>query len=189
MKKHIGILIAILGVFGTSWVLTKHYTVENPSPAPSPSQSAVVVATPTPSPTPQFFCDESLWTHVYHGRFESAQDRLKVLAPCMWVTGTIVNAKAEKDGDFHVRVKLDPQFDKLLNDKNVSDQHGYLVVEPVCENFIQQKDTIAEHVCNNFKQRLFIKEGSHVRIVGAYVTDMEHGWAEIHPVTSITIIP
>jgi len=25
-----------------------------------------------------------------------------------------------------------------------------------------------------------------VRVRGAYVIDMEHGWTEIHPVTSIT---
>jgi len=26
-----------------------------------------------------------------------------------------------------------------------------------------------------------------VRVTGAYVTDMEHGWTEIHPVTFIGI--
>lgn len=32
--------------------------------------------------------------------------------------------------------------------------------------------------------------GSHVRIVGALVKDTSHGqWNEIHPVTSITVIP
>jgi hypothetical protein len=30
-------------------------------------------------------------------------------------------------------------------------------------------------------------KGKHVRITGAYVTDMEHGWNEIHPVTSIAL--
>jgi hypothetical protein len=32
--------------------------------------------------------------------------------------------------------------------------------------------------------------GSHVRIVGTYVQDTFHAkWMEIHPVTSITVIP
>ena len=32
--------------------------------------------------------------------------------------------------------------------------------------------------------------GSHVRIVGTYVQDTNHTqWMEIHPVTSITVVP
>jgi hypothetical protein len=31
--------------------------------------------------------------------------------------------------------------------------------------------------------------GRHVTVTGVYVTDMEHGWNEIHPVTSIVVIP
>jgi hypothetical protein len=30
-------------------------------------------------------------------------------------------------------------------------------------------------------------KGKHVEITGAYVTDVEHGWNEIHPVTSIVV--
>ncbi len=56
-------------------------------------------------------------------------------------------------------------------------------------NPVTQKDTKKEHVCDGFSQHVYTPNmlGSHVRVTGAYVTDMEHGWTEIHPVTSITI--
>jgi len=105
------------------------------------------------------------------------------------VTGTIESARAEKDGDFHIRLRLDPQYSSMVNAKNKSGQHSALVVEPVCMNTVKQKDTLAEHVCDGFSQHVYTPNmlGSRVHITGAYVTDMEHGWTEIHPVTSITI--
>jgi hypothetical protein len=139
-------------------------------------------------------CDESIWQHVYTGdpkKFSSPRDRLHVITPCLAVTGTVFNSKAEADGDFHIRITLDSQFKSLLNAKNASGQSGHLVVEPVCMAPVNQKDTKKEGVCNGFHQAVFdpSMNGKHVRIVGAYVTDMEHGWNEIHPVTSITVIP
>ena len=109
----------------------------------------------------------------------------------MAVTGTIFNAVPEADGDDHIRLTVDPQFTNLLNDKNMSGESGHLVIEPVCEKPPTQADTVKEGVCVGFSQQLYTPEmvGKHVRIVGAYVEDMEHGWREIHPVTSITIIP
>jgi hypothetical protein len=134
-------------------------------------------------------CDASLWSHVYHGRYARAQDRLRVIKPCVTITGMIVNATPEADGDFHIRVDVDDK--SLLNSRNLSGQHGYLVVEPVCENPVTQVDTGEEGVCDGFAQRAFTKNMNHHRasITGAYVQDMEHGWNEIHPVTSIRIIP
>lgn len=135
-------------------------------------------------------CDQTLWEHVYAGdprRFEKPQDRLKVIKDCVTVSGTLISAKPEADGDYHITIDLDPQFKAMLNAKNMSGQHGYLVVEPVCSNKVTQTDTLEEHTCDNFKQNLYDKgmKGQHVEITGVYVTDMEHGWNEIHPATSI----
>jgi hypothetical protein len=153
-----------------------------------PTVSAVPPPPPTLPPAP--VCDQSLWQHVYAGRMGSAQARLKVIQPCLTVTGTIFNAVVEKDGDYHVRVTLDPQFAGLLNEKNMSGQSGHLVVEPICAKKVTQKDTIAEGVCNGFQQTIYqtSMKGKRVSITGAYVEDMEHGWREIHPVTSIIVI-
>jgi hypothetical protein len=96
------------------------------------------------------FCDPSLWNHVYAGdqrRFSKPQDRLQIIQDCVTVTGTIITAKPEKDGDFHIRLQLDPQFTSMLNAKNRSGQRGTLVVEPVCMNPVTQRDTIEQHAC------------------------------------------
>lgn len=168
------------------WVGIKYLNVEQAGIQPT--------STPSPSPTPSVVgstgCDQALWNHVYHGTFATAKDRLKILQPCTTVTGTIMTASPEADGDYHVRLKLDPGFENLLNAKNKSGQHGYLVIEPICEEAPTQPDTVTEGVCNGFKQTIFSRTNvsKHVRVTGDYVQDMEHGWMEIHPVTSITVI-
>ncbi|HLZ93524.1 MAG TPA: hypothetical protein VKQ28_17600 [Candidatus Acidoferrum sp.] len=137
-------------------------------------------------------CDASFWEHVYHGKFATAQDRLTVIDPCVTVTGTLEAALAEADGDRHIRLKVDPQFKKLLNARNIAGEKGFLVVEPVCELKVAQKDTLQEGVCQNFHPNLYriSMHGKHISVTGAYIQDQSpnHGWREIHPVTSITVI-
>lgn len=81
-------------------------------------------------------CDVSLWKHVYHGRMATARDRLLVQKPCTTVTGKIMSAVKADNGDWHIRLKVDPKFRSMLNAKNKSGQHGYLVVEPMCANAV-----------------------------------------------------
>jgi hypothetical protein len=171
------------------WVGVRYLSIEEadtqPTPTPTPGAS--------PSPTVATgVCDDSLWNHVYHGTFAAAKDRLQVMKPCITVTGTVMSAPPEADGDYHIRLKVDPEFQDLLNAKNNSGQHGFLVVEPMCEVKPTQQDTIDEGVCDGFKQMIFKRSttiGKRVRVTGVYVEDMEHGWREIHPVSSITVIP
>jgi hypothetical protein len=136
-------------------------------------------------------CDVSLWAHVYHGRFPSAEDRLQVINPCLTVSGIIVNARQEKDGDWHVQVDLDAEYRSLLNQANLEKQYGYLILEPICSNPVSQSDTLAEGVCDGFSQTIFTTDliGKRVAATGAYVIDRQHGWMELHPVTSIVPIP
>ncbi len=103
-------------------------------------------------------CDESLWSHVYAGIFHTAKDRLQVIDPCKTVTGTIVFAGGEPDADIHIRLKLNPGQESLLNGKNKaplsSGQGGFLVVEPICQKNPTQADTVKEKVCDGFRQNL-----------------------------------
>jgi hypothetical protein len=145
----------------------------NPAPSLNTSQS---------TPAKDGKCDQSLWNHVYN------PTRLQVVAPCKSVLGVIESKRVEKDGDYHIRVKLDPPFSNLINSANMKNQFGDLVVEPICVNRVTQADAIS--ACQNFHQNISIPPiSSHVNITGSYVLDKEHGnWAEIHPVTSITKI-
>ena len=137
-------------------------------------------------------CDASIWNHVYHGTFATAKDRLTVINSCITVTGTVEAALREADGDRHIRLRVDAKYKKLLNARNMLGEKGFLVVEPVCELTVTQPDTLQEGVCQNFHPNLYrtSMHGKHVSVTGAYIEDQSpnHGWREIHPVTSITVI-
>ncbi len=94
--------------------------------------------------------------------------------------------KKEPDGDYHIRLALDPQYGSMINEKNIGGQHGDLVLEPVCQNNVTQED--AKDACAGFTYSVYIpKKGEHVRVIGDYVLDAEHGWNELHPVYSIAV--
>lgn len=128
-------------------------------------------------------CYQSLWDHVYNPQ------RLQVVESCKTVTGVIESIRVEQDGDYHIRLKMDPEFATLVNSANMNGQLGDLVVEPICQNPVSQQDAIS--ACQDFHQDISIPPvGTHVKVTGSYVLDNQHGgWAEIHPVTSISEIP
>src|SRR5579864_6655247 len=136
---------------------------------------------------PQATCDDTLWQHIYHGTFPTAQDRLQVIDPCKTVTGTLHFVRNEADGDAHLRLDVDPEFKSLLNDAS-QNEDNMLVVEVMCVKSPKQKDTKHEGVCSHhWKQTLYNKKlnNQRVQVTGAYIVDQEdlHGWTEIHPVT------
>jgi hypothetical protein len=126
-------------------------------------------------------CDQSLWDHVYN------PSRLQIINNCITVSGVIDVRKPEADGDYHILLKLDPQFSNLVNSANVNNLGGHLVLEPICMTTVTQADAIS--ACQNFHHDINVPPvGAHVQVTGSYVLDKQHGkWAEIHPVTSITI--
>jgi hypothetical protein len=138
-------------------------------------------------------CDDSLWQHVYKPQ------RLIVKQKCVAVTGTIVDAtnkkqpdgvRHEPDGDSHGWLDLDPQFKNLLNAGNMSAEQGNMVFEIVCMFHVSQQDAKASCLPPYHNRVQVPPIGSHVRIVGTYVQDTNHAqWMEIHPVTSIIVIP
>lgn len=162
-------------------------TTTQPKPAATRPTTSATTNTPSQQPTPApastaSACDASLWNHVYHSY------RLTVLKSCTTVTGTIDHIIHEKDGDTHIRLKLDTAYTSMLNSKNVSDQYGDLVLEPVCEESPTQTDAIG--ACTGYRSDVVVPAvGTHVGVNGSYVLDTDHGWNEIHPVTSITVTP
>jgi hypothetical protein len=165
------------------WVWSRNVSLSVTAPIPPEAPSATAAGK----------CDTALWDHVYK------RERLAVKQKCIAVTGTIADAtngkrhdgvRHEGDGDTHGWLTVDPEFKHLLNAGNMSDEDGNLVFEIVCKFHVSQDD--AKGACpQSYHSPVEIPPvGSHVRIVGAYVQDLNHAkWMEIHPVTSITVIP
>lgn len=130
----------------------------------------------------QYPCDSTLWQYIYHS------ERLIVKEECKTVTGYIVSKKKEPDGDVHIKLRLDPGQNNLLNDRNIMKEDSCLVIEPICAGMVTQPDAIGG--CKGYINQLIIPtKGEHVRVTGSYVLDTKHGWFEIHPITKIEIIP
>ena len=124
-------------------------------------------------------CDSSQWQHIYHSY------RLKVIEQCKTVIGIVDGVRQEKDGDYHIRLRLDSGQESLLNEKNISEQQGCLVIEIVCSCGVTQADAVI--ACEGFTNKVPVPSiGDHISVTGSYVYDSQHGWREIHPVNSIT---
>jgi hypothetical protein len=125
-------------------------------------------------------CNAELWDHVYR------KSRLHIVESCIAVTGTIRHIKREADGDDHIQLAVDPEFAKLLNERNKTAQGDTLILEPICQGPVVQAD--AESACRDFHSPVEVpKAGAKVRVVGSYVLDTAQGWMEIHPVSSIEV--
>lgn len=130
-------------------------------------------------------CDNTLDAHVYH------PGRLVGNHTCVMAIGTVEKVIPEGDGDWHIRLHLDEGKGQewMLNpdnDANEQKQHGTLVLEVVCAGRVTQEDAIP--FCKDFSNTIPRPHPDvHYAVVGKYVAvDKEHGWAELHPVSSIT---
>jgi len=136
-------------------------------------------------------CNPALAAHVYNPA------RLKVIKPCVTVTGTFVDAthgkrrdgvRHEGDGDAHAWLKLDPRQGIALNAKNQANEGGNLVIEPICLYRVTQED--AKAACKDFQNTVVLPPvGSHVRVTGPLVLDTQHGHIEVHPISNLEVIP
>lgn len=125
-------------------------------------------------------CGAHPFEHVYH------PSRLKVLAKCRTITGTIGFIRREADGDLHIRLHVDDA--SLLNQKNIDEQHGDLVIEPVCVHEVTQED--AKGVCRGYHSDIVVPAvGTRVSVTGPWVLDKTHGWNEIHPIVGMAALP
>lgn len=121
-------------------------------------------------------CNADLWKHVY------SPERLAVIEPCTAVTGRVVSVHRAMDGDLHVG--LDPDQKSVLNLTNAMHAQSHLIVEVVCDHPSARSQAAA--ACERFVSNITAPNvGDHVRVTGAYVTDRDDGWNEIHPVTRI----
>lgn len=149
-------------------------TPTSPSAIPSASSSSTPTAGPSSTPLGCVATDQD--QYVYH------PTRLVVLAACMRVSGTVAVIRVEADGDRHMLVVLDPQFQYLLKPANNGIELGDLVVEPVCVGTTTQADAIDTCKADLDPLTTLPVVGQRVWLEGRYVTDSAHGgWAELHP--------
>ena len=121
-------------------------------------------------------CNADLWKHVY------SPERLRVLEPCTAVEGRVASVHRAADGDLHIG--LDPEQKSFLNLTNVIHAQRRLIVEAVCDH--PSVKSRAEPACQGFVSTIAAPNiGDRVRVTGVYVTDLDNGWNEIHPVTRI----
>jgi len=124
-------------------------------------------------------CDPSLWDHVYD------KDRLKIIEPCTAVEGRVMSMHRNGDGDLHIG--LDPQDPSVLNLVNVTHAKRLLIVEVICDH--PPTDASARSACGDLHPQVIApRAGERIRVTGAYVTDRDNGWNEVHPVTRIEIL-
>ena len=124
-------------------------------------------------------CDPDLWKHVYD------PGRLRVIEACTAVEGRVVSVHSAADGDMHIG--LDPEHKSVLNLVNVMHARRKLVVEVVCDHAPPDKGAVP--CCAGFTSSITApRVGDLIRVTGAYVTDRDNGWNEIHPVTRIEVL-
>jgi hypothetical protein len=189
--------LAALTLAACSSAPSSPVSLPSPPPVPPPSSSAVSLPSPrAPGLHHQHHhrltsrqaaaqnpgtCDPSLWRAIYHSY------RLHVIDACKTVTGTVESVRSEPDGDVHLLLKLPLSRSGLLNDGNLSDTHDDLVVEIICVGTVTQAD--AESACAGHVNQVAVpSEGERIRISGTYVLDADHGWREIHPVSSLSVL-
>ena len=130
--------------------------------------------------------------------------RLRLLDRCKTVSGTVDCLKLEPDGDYHVRLRLDPQYSGLLRPANslqtCAGQSGpHLVVEIIPQHpqgvLFRTNDADAGGFIDPAKP----SPGEHITVTGPYVIDTNslhrilyqgkaaENWAEIHPAWAIRV--
>ena len=124
-------------------------------------------------------CDARLWNRVYE------KDRLEVVEPCTAVEGRVKSVHFNEDGDVHIG--LDPDQPSVLNLMNATHGGRELVVEIVCDHLPPRAP--ARATCAGYQPQVTPpKVGDRIRVTGAYVTDRDNGWREVHPVTRIEVL-
>lgn len=127
--------------------------------------------------------------------------RLQVRSACDAVVGTVSLIRHEADGDVHFNLALSSSEAGLLDHANYSYEDGELVAEivpadqPGCTPGQPPFLPPTAYRSAGYNYGLCTgadlatpPQGAEVRITGPYVLDRDHGWMEIHPVWSITIV-
>jgi hypothetical protein len=105
------------------------------------------------------------------------QARFTVLSPCEHVVGIVHNMTGIKkeDGNYQFNLAVQKPYRKLLNEINLKQVEGMLIVEIIPKD---QNSSFVE----------IPKSGDKIGAYGAWVTDNPNGWNELHPAWNVTIL-
>jgi hypothetical protein len=122
-------------------------------------------------------------------------DRLKLIASCRVIVGTVMEPEiSQDDGDAVFDVTPDPAYKTLLNQENVKRDGLHVEIVPADQPGCQKGELLVNPNVPDLgrctgRHIPLPKTGQHVRAVGAYVLDTNHGWREIHPAWKVTVVP
>ena len=124
---------------------------------------------------------DSINSHVYNPQ------RLDTVRSCLTVSGIVDGGPYEEpDGDYHVNLRVDTQYQNLINNASIQYQSGDLVVEIICAHLVNGLQPVS--ACQNYNNTIPLPSlHQHITVSGPYVLDTAHyNWAEIHPVYKLT---
>lgn len=164
------------------------------------SQNLIAAATEDNALTDPNQCN----THLNNFILPAKEARFMILNPCITVSGTVIwTDYFNPDGDANFNVVLDPQYKNMLGPGQFSQEFflryhsgAALHVEVPCQGPVTSTTPFNVGACNgydgpNFKPLLPAK-GQHVIVTGRYLIEppeLPGGITEIHPVSSIRILP
>jgi hypothetical protein len=123
--------------------------------------------------------------------------RLILIRPCVKVEGVVYTAERAPDGDLHIGLYLQPGDLAVIDEHNVLDRGGRLVVEAVPADQAGCTPGKPPPASDQPAGRLGICTGANVAapasgdriaVIGAYVIDAQYGWTEVHPAWSLTVL-
>ena len=124
---------------------------------------------------------DSISSHVY------SPSRLQIVRACLTVSGTVAvgGIDPNPDGDIHVNLRVDPQYQYLVNDGDKQYQGGTLLLEIICAHSVAPLQLPME--CQSYNNTIPIPAANqHITVTGPYILDTNHyNWAEIHPVYTL----
>ena len=175
------------------------------TPTPTSSTTKGRILLDIPGAVDPVMCTPDLKRFVVHLFNETFHGKpiLKILAPCVTVTGTVIGNTSSKiphireqaDKDLIINLLPDSEFKSLVTPANAR-FGGAIHVEAICQgNNVNTKTGLGHHVphlhvgdCKGFNGPHFPtpKVGDRLKITGVYAQDIyEGGHTEIHPVYKI----
>ena len=145
------------------------HTMIQPPPAATSPPSPVILAPPGPGAC-------SWESEPFAGMDSADASKLTLINACGKLRGTVTDVAIVVKGErtaYHFLLKPDAEFATMVNAQNDASHGGALMIEVLpSDSFVMPK----------------LHVNQHLEVEGPHVTDIDHGWNEIHPAKVITAV-